>query len=115
MGDTFFLGRFPFIDIASGGSIDGVIAAAGRGLALMDSETRVIPGHGPLADREDLRTYRDALRVMRDRVLGLMEEGLTLDAILGLTPSADYATAVGASDEAERAFTETLYRSLGGR
>jgi glyoxylase-like metal-dependent hydrolase (beta-lactamase superfamily II) len=115
MGDTFFRGRFPFIDTASGGSIDGLIAAVGRALAVMDAETQVIPGHGALATRNDLRAYRDALKTMRDRVAALLEEGLSLDAVLDRAPCADYAAEVGAPQAQERAFTETLYRSLGGR
>ena len=58
MGDTFFRDRFPFIDTATGGSIDGMIAAAGTALAIMDAETQVIPGHGALSNRENLREYR---------------------------------------------------------
>ena len=54
MGDTFFNGLYPFIDLDSGGSIDGVIAAVDRALPLMDKKTRVIPGHGPLSDRAGL-------------------------------------------------------------
>ena len=66
MGDTFFRGRFPFIDTATGGSIDGLIEAAGRALAVMDADTQVIPGHGPLSTREDLREYRDAMKTLRE-------------------------------------------------
>ena len=115
MGDTFFRGRFPFIDTASGGSIDGLIAGVGRALAVMDAGTKIIPGHGELATREDLRAYRDALKTLRDRVAALMEEGLSLEAIQERAPCADYAAEVGASAAQERGFTETLYRSLGGR
>ena len=115
MGDTFFQGSFPFIDTATGGSIDGIIAAAGRALAVMDVDTKVIPGHGRLSTREDLRTYRDAMKTLRDRVAGLMEEGLSLEDILARTPCADYAAQVGASADQERAFTQTLHWSLGGR
>lgn len=115
MGDTFFLGRFPFIDTASGGSIDGLIAAVGRALAVMDADTKVIPGHGALATREDLRDYRDALKTMRDRVHALMAEGLSLDDIQARRPCADYAAATGAGEDQEQSFTATLYWSLGGR
>ena len=115
MGDTFFRGRFPFIDTATGGSIDGIIAAAGRALAVMDADTKVIPGHGDLGTREDLRAYRDAMKMLRDRVDALMKEGLSLEDILARTPCADYAAQVGAPADQERSFTETIYVSLGGR
>jgi glyoxylase-like metal-dependent hydrolase (beta-lactamase superfamily II) len=115
MGDTFFRGRFPFIDTASGGSIDGLIAAAGRALAVMDSDTRIIPGHGSLSGREDLREYRDALKTMRDRIAALRSEGRSLEEIQRARPTRDFAQRWGQDEAAERSFTETLYHSLGGR
>jgi glyoxylase-like metal-dependent hydrolase (beta-lactamase superfamily II) len=115
MGDTFFLGRFPFIDTATGGSIDGLIAAAGEALAVMDADTQVIPGHGRLGTREDLRSYRDNLKTMRDRVAGMMASGSSLDEIQAARPTADYADEWQLDEAAERSFTETLYWSLGGR
>ncbi len=115
MGDTFFRDRFPFIDTASGGSIDGMIAAAGRALAIMDADTKVIPGHGALSGREDLRAYRDALKDMRDRVAAMMQADRSLDEIQAARPAATYASRWSEDEAAERSFVETIYRSLGGR
>ncbi len=68
-GDTYFnIGGFPFIDLSSGGSLEGMIAAADRVLALANDRTRILPGHGPLSNRAELRTYRDMLVLVRDRV-----------------------------------------------
>ena len=67
-GDLFFNGFYPFIDAWSGGSIDGVIAAADMMIGLANEETKIIPGHGPMATRADLVTYRDMLTTVRDRV-----------------------------------------------
>lgn len=114
MGDTFFRGRFPFIDTATGGSIDGLIAAAGQALAVMDAETRIIPGHGSLSGREDLREYRDALKTMRDRIAALLSQGRSLEEIQSARPTRDFAERWGQDEAAERSFTETLYVSLGG-
>ena len=69
MGDTYFNGLYPFIDYSTGGSLDGVIAAVDRGLGLADDATRIIPGHGPLATRTDLRRYREMLAAIRIRIL----------------------------------------------
>jgi glyoxylase-like metal-dependent hydrolase (beta-lactamase superfamily II) len=115
MGDTFFRDRFPFIDTASGGSIDGMIAAAGRALAVMDAETKIIPGHGDLSGRDDLRAYRDALKDMRDRVAAMMKADRSLDQIQAARPAAAYASRWNQDEAAERSFVETIYRSLGGR
>ena len=115
MGDTFFLGRFPFIDTATGGSIDGLIAAAGKALSVMDAETRIIPGHGSLAGRDDLRSYRDGLKAIRDRVSEMIEAGRSLNEIQAARPAADYAARWQQNEDAERGFTATVYHSLGGR
>ena len=115
MGDTFFKGRFPFIDTASGGSIDGVIAGVGHALAVMDADTKIIPGHGTLSSREELRAYRDALKAMRDRVAALIEQGYTLDQIQQARPARSWAQEWGENEDAERSFVATLHLSLGGR
>ncbi|MEE8116717.1 MAG: MBL fold metallo-hydrolase [Gemmatimonadales bacterium] len=112
MGDTYFAGRYPFIDIGSGGSIDGVIAAADVALELMDDETKVIPGHGALSTKADLRQYRDVLATVRDRVAQAMAAGRSLDDIksAGLTSEWD-ATWGGGSINPER-FIESVHASL---
>lgn len=115
MGDTFFRDRFPFIDTASGGSIDGLIAAAGDALGVMDAETQIIPGHGPISTREDLRAYRDALKTMRDAVADLMEEGMSLEQIQAARPVRAQAQMWGQNRAAEDNFVATIHFSLGGR
>lgn len=114
MGDTFFRGRFPFIDTASGGSIDGAISATAVALGRMNAETRVIPGHGDLATRADLREYRDALMAMRDAVADLMAAGHSLEEIQAARPVRAQAEAWEQGREAEDAFVATLFHSLGG-
>jgi cyclase len=114
MGDTFFRDRFPFIDTASGGSIDGIIAAAGQALALMDAETQVIPGHGALSSRGDLRVYRDAMKSMRDAVAALMEQGMSLEEIVAARPIRAQAEMWAQSVEAEASFVATIHFGLGG-
>jgi len=115
MGDTFFRDRFPFIDTATGGSIDGIIAAAGTALALMDAETQVIPGHGALSNRENLREYRDALKTMRDAVAALMERGRSLQQIIQARPIRVQAEAWGQDEAAEASFVETIHHGLGSQ
>ena len=90
MGDFFFNGIYPFIDVSSGGSIDGNITAADRVLAAASDKTRIIPGHGPLATKADLEAFRDTLRTLRDRVEKLMAEGKNRDAAIAAKPTADY-------------------------
>ena len=66
MGDLFFNGMYPFIDVSTGGSIDGMISAAERVLGMIGAETKVIPGHGPVAGRSELTAYRDMLVGVRE-------------------------------------------------
>ncbi len=75
MGDTFFKGRFPFIDISSGGSIEGIIAVCNKVLFLSDEQTKIIPGHGTLASKTELTNYRDMLMIVRDRVKKAVIDG----------------------------------------
>src|SRR5688572_2938157 len=84
MGDTYFNGILPFIDLESGGSVDGAIAAVEAGLALANEQTAIIPGHGPMARRTDLVRYRDMLRTLRDRVAAEIRAGRSLDQIQAL-------------------------------
>ncbi len=67
-GDTFFNGFYPFIDVEHGGSIDGMIKAAGITLGLANDQTKIIPGHGPLATKKQLVAFRDMLVQARDAI-----------------------------------------------
>lgn len=68
MGDCFFKDRFPFIDTALGGSVEGAISAVEKAIMICDEETKIIPGHGSLASLEDLRRYFAMLNTMTGRV-----------------------------------------------
>ena len=87
----------------------------GDALAVMDADTRIIPGHGGLAGRADLRDYADALKGMRAAVAALVARDHTRQEVLDARPIRRWAEAWGQSEAAERSFTETLYVSLGGR
>ena len=87
-GDLFFNRLFPFIDGSSGGSIEGMIAATESLLGMVDEETRIIPGHGPLATRGDLEAYRDMLVEVRDAVQSEIDAGKDREAVLAAAPLA---------------------------
>ncbi|MYA12297.1 MAG: MBL fold metallo-hydrolase [Gemmatimonadetes bacterium] len=111
MGDTFFNGRYPFIDIDSGGGVDGVIEAANFVLERSDDATRIIPGHGDLASPADLRAYRDMLETVRLRVAGMVAAGRTADEVVAAAPTADLDAVWGANSER---FVRAVYTSLAG-
>jgi cyclase len=111
MGDTFFFREsFPFIDLSSGGSIDGVIAAAGRGLEFADEGTKIIPGHGPLATRADLVAYRAMLIDIRARVEAGIKAKRTLAQIQATKPAARYGMPDGFIPPDR--FVQFVYESL---
>jgi glyoxylase-like metal-dependent hydrolase (beta-lactamase superfamily II) len=88
-GDLFFNGMYPFIDVSSGGSLEGMIAAAEEILAMAGPGTRIIPGHGPLADKAALTAYHDMLVRVRDRVKPLVEAGKSLEEVKAAGPTKD--------------------------
>jgi glyoxylase-like metal-dependent hydrolase (beta-lactamase superfamily II) len=112
MGDTFFPGRYPFIDLSSGGSIDGVIAATEAGMALADENTRFIPGHGPVSSVADLETYRDVLSSVRQTVAAMIEEGMSEDAVVAAGPTAEWDETWGAGFINPEAFVRSVYGSI---
>jgi glyoxylase-like metal-dependent hydrolase (beta-lactamase superfamily II) len=89
MGDCFFNGTYPVLDVSSGGTLDGMIAADDLALALVDDATKIIPGHGPLGDRAALKRFRDMLAAVRERVAPLVRRGKTLEEIVAAKPLAD--------------------------
>jgi len=110
MGDTYFNGMLPFIDLDSGGSIDGAIAAIETGLSLADENTVIIPGHGPIARRADLVRYRDMLVDLRNRVGQGIAAGRTLEQIKAERHAAGYGPPNGFISP--DSLIETIYRSL---
>ena len=110
MGDTYFNGMLPFIDLDSGGSIDGLIAAVTMALGMADERTVIIPGHGPLARKADLERYRDMLIHLRNRI----GQGIALGRTLDELKAEGHANAYGRDTDfiSPAAFTETVYRSL---
>jgi glyoxylase-like metal-dependent hydrolase (beta-lactamase superfamily II) len=90
VGDLFFNGIYPFIDAGSGGSLEGVIAGVDDVLGRIDDNTKVIPGHGPLGNKVDLKAYRDMLATVHGRMTALIKEGKNIDEIVAAKPTADY-------------------------
>jgi cyclase len=81
MGDDFFASRFPFVDLASGGSVQGLIANIEKVLAQISPETKIIPGHGPLSTPADLKNYHRMLVETSGIVQTKMKAGKDLATI----------------------------------
>ena len=110
--DLFFNGLFPFIDIDGGGSVAGYIAGQQRILDLSDDDTRIIPGHGPLASKADLQAALDMLVDANARVKKLVAAGKTQEQVLEENPLADYHDDWNWGFITTERMTNTLYRSL---
>ena len=111
-GDTYFNGMYPFIDFSSGGTPDGVIAAADRVLAIADDNTKIIPGHGPLSNKAELKTYRDMLATATSRIKALLAQGKTLEEILAAKPTAEFDERWGKGFVAAPKFVELMVAGL---
>ena len=115
MGDTFFATGYPFIDVSSGGNVNGVIGAADRALIICGAQTIVIPGHGPVSNCAALREYRNMIVAVRDRVRAEMQRGRTLEQLKAANVTADYDAKWGKGFIQPPVFVELVYRSLAGR
>jgi glyoxylase-like metal-dependent hydrolase (beta-lactamase superfamily II) len=111
-GDTFTNGRYPNIDFANGGSIKGMIAAADAYLKLANAKTRIVPGHGPLADKAALTEYRTMLVTARDRMAKLVKEGKSEDEAVAAKPFADLDAKWAPTELASKNFIRVVYHSL---
>ncbi|HEX5726152.1 MAG TPA: MBL fold metallo-hydrolase [Longimicrobiaceae bacterium] len=112
MGDVYFNGSYPFVDHSSGGSVDGIIGAADRVLAMSNDSTRIIPGHGPLATRADLQAYRDMVATARDRVRAAVAAGRTLEQAKAADLLADLNARWGGGFIRPDVFVQILYQDL---
>lgn len=112
MGDLFFNGMYPFIDASTGGNIGGMIAAADACLKLADAGTKIVPGHGPLADVGALTTYRDMMATVRDRVQKLKAAGRTAEEAVAAKPTADLDAVWGKGFFPPDAFVSIVYATL---
>ena len=81
MGDLFFSGRFPYVDLNSGGDVEGLIRHIEKLLTELPPDVKLIPGHGPLSDIDDLKTYHQTLVETIDLIRGRIEAGKGLDEI----------------------------------
>jgi len=89
-GDLGFKGMYPFIDYSTGGRVDGMIAAAGKLLTVCDSNTKIIPGHGPLMTKVELDQFRNMLADVAERVRALKKQGKDAAGVVASKPTAKY-------------------------
>jgi glyoxylase-like metal-dependent hydrolase (beta-lactamase superfamily II) len=114
MGDDFVTYGFPFIDLESGGSVAGVIAACEKVIATVAPDAKVIPGHGRLSTVDDLKPYVVMLKETAALVQKGIRDGKTLDQLKGEKVLAGYEKWSGQFITTDK-FVEMLYNDLSGK
>src|SRR5580658_1002320 len=113
MGDTTSLGpRYPTIDYANGGSINGIINTVNNYLAITNGQTKYVPGHGPLATRADIVRYRDMLTAVRYLVRAEIQANKTEDQAVADKPLAPIGKILGSTQQLDYNMVRMVYRSL---
>jgi glyoxylase-like metal-dependent hydrolase (beta-lactamase superfamily II) len=122
-GDVFDTRRFPVIDVAKGGGINGEIAALQKlvdtaipsvPIVSREEGTLIVPGHGRICDQLDVVDYRDMVTIVCDRIRNLMKQGLTLEQIKAASPARGYTRRYGSDTGSwtTNDFVEAIYRSM---
>ncbi len=113
MGDTYFAGRYPYIDLKNGGSLDGYIAAQERAQLVIDDATQVIPGHGPLSNKKELKAITDMLKDIKVLVQAEIDAGKSLEEVkANKALLAQYDAKYGSGFINPERMRETAYKSL---
>lgn len=112
IGDIFSNHVYPIIDLASGGSMDGMIHSLDQILAQTDDQAKIVPGHGPVANRSDLQNYRDMLAQVRQRIKVLVGAGKTMDEAVAAAPTKDFDAQWGQGYVSPDVFVRMVFTSL---
>jgi glyoxylase-like metal-dependent hydrolase (beta-lactamase superfamily II) len=111
-GDIFTNGRYPNIDFANGGGVNGVINAVDAFLKVANDNTKIVPGHGPLATKSQLTEFRNVLATARDRIRKSYDEGKSEQEVLAAKPLADLDGKWAANEQAAANFVRVVYNSF---
>ncbi len=112
MGDTYFKGKYPFIDLGSGGSIQGYINALDQAIFVADEETLIIPGHGKLSNKDELVSYRKTLATIKSRIVKAIELGMSLEEIKEKGFTKEFDASYGTGFISPDSFVDTIWTDL---
>lgn len=115
MGDIFFNGMYPFIDLGSGGSVQGVLSAVNTALRMSDDNTIIIPGHGQVTDKKGLQAYKDMLRSVSIKIGSMIRERKTVQQVVDSKPTQEFDASFKSAVINADTFTTIVYKSLIGR
>jgi cyclase len=112
VGDYYRSVGYPFVDVFNGGTLDGLLAGLGETIGLSGPNTKIIPGHGAIVDRNAVIAQRDLVLTMRDRMLPLIAKGMTVDQVLAAKLTADSEASVPEGAQTAERFVRWLYSEL---
>ena len=112
VADTWWNGYYPFIDLSTGGSIDGMIKATKRNLSVVTDKTIIVPGHGPIGNRAGLAEYYEMLVATRSNVAALKKKGMSLSETIAARATADFDAKWGQFLMTPAMFTGFLYHGV---
>jgi glyoxylase-like metal-dependent hydrolase (beta-lactamase superfamily II) len=114
-GDVFRTVAYPYIDLATGGTLEGTLDALGVLIGMSGPNTKIIPGHGTIATRADVIAFRDMILDVQARVAAMVAQGRTIDQILAARPAASYEAARGSDQTSLERFIRGVYAGVGGQ
>jgi glyoxylase-like metal-dependent hydrolase (beta-lactamase superfamily II) len=114
-GDYYRSLGYPNIDRVNGGTLNGMLEGLGTTVGLAGPNTKIIPGHGAMVDRNAVMAHRDMILVVRDRVAQMIKQGKTAQEIVAAKPTADYDSTIEQASQTSERFITQLYAELGGK
>lgn len=112
VGDYYRAVGYPRVDLVNGGTLDGLLAGLGETIGHAGPKTKIIPGHGPIVDRNAVIAQRDLILAMRDRMRPLVAQGQTVEQVLAAKLTADTEGSVPQAAQTAEQFVRWLYAEL---
>jgi cyclase len=112
VGDYYRGIGYPFVDLKSGGTLQGILDGLGATIGRCGPKTKVIPGHGPVTDRNALVAQRDLILAVRDKVAALVAQNKSLEEVIAAKPTADFDAQVPQGPQTAERFIGWLYAEV---
>jgi cyclase len=112
VGDYYRGIGYPYVDLKNGGSLTGILDGLGATIGRAGPNTKIIPGHGPLTDRNAVIAQRDLILAVRDKVAALLAQNKTLEEIIAAKPTAEFDAQVPRGAQTADSFITWMYESL---
>ena len=112
VGDYYRGIGYPFVDLNSGGSLNGILEGLGATIGRAGPRTKIIPGHGPVTDRNSVIAARDLILAVRDKVAALVAQGKTLEEVIAAKPTAEFDAQIPQAAQTSERFIKWVYTEV---